>query len=109
METRTPPYKDVVIKDITRDDFKVNISGMVIKTKEGSFVIDDSTGEALVLGETSSDFVRVFGRVVPYENGFEIHAEIIQDYSTIDKELLKKTKELLRNKTALLKVSKKGE
>ncbi len=38
--------------------------------------------------------VRVFGRVIPVESGFELQGEIMQDMSDLDLDLYKKTKKL---------------
>ncbi|MEM7813777.1 MAG: hypothetical protein QW548_02660 [Candidatus Aenigmatarchaeota archaeon] len=36
------------------------------------------------------DIVRIFARVLPLENGFELHGELVQDVSGLDLELYKK-------------------
>ena len=35
-------------------------------------------------------YVRVFGRVIPYQEGLQVQADIIQDLSNINYELYKK-------------------
>lgn len=105
---RNPAYERD-IKDIKPEsDVRVRIIGTVISKSmdSSSIVIDDSTGQLTVL--ISSDellektkpgqFVRIIGLVVPYEGGFELRAEIVQDMSLLDKELYKKYKELAINK-----------
>jgi hypothetical protein len=39
---------------------------------------------------SSGGLARVFGRVVPMENGFQLQGEIVQDMSGLDMELLNK-------------------
>ena len=39
--------------------------------------------------------VRVFGRVIPVENGFEMQGEIVQDMSQLDIELHRKVESAL--------------
>lgn len=93
---RTLPYREKLIKDISKDDVKVCISGLIINKNPGNIILDDSTGQITVNIETNLDlnsFVRVFGRVMPYNN-MEIYGEIIQDFSKIDKFLYRKVQQL---------------
>ena len=99
MDTRIEPFKEKFIKDIKFEDYKVAVSGMVINQNEKSFFLDDGTGQILITCDEipSIDFVKVFGRLIPYEDHYELQAEVIQDLSNVDKELLKRVKEMLRD------------
>ena len=93
------PAIEKQIKDLTKEDANVAISGLVINKSENSFFLDDGTGQIAVSFSDSIEaegYVRVFGRVIPSENGLEIQGEIVQDLNKIDKALYKKIKELLK-------------
>ena len=91
------PYAEKFIKDISIKDFKVAVSGVIVNKSEKSFLLDDGTGQIAVSSSTVPDYqyIRVFGKVLPLENGFELQSEIIQDLSKIDKAIHRKIKELL--------------
>ncbi len=98
MDIRKQPYQEKFIHDLAKEDFKVAVSGFIVSKSTMSFVLDDGTGELFITCQEvpKEDFVKVFGIVVPAEKGFELQADIIQDYGKADKNLLKKVKELLR-------------
>lgn len=88
---------DKYIKDLSEADTFVSLSGVVVSKSDGSFVLDDGSGEIMVLLESSElpPYVRVFGRLLSYEEGLRLQADFFQDISKIDKLLYKKVKELL--------------
>lgn len=96
-------YKEKFVKDLGFSDFRVAVSGVIVSAKDSGFLLGDGSGEVYinlngmdkqpVIKDNST--VRVFGRLVPYENGFEIHGEIVQDLTGIDMGALKKIKEIL--------------
>lgn len=95
---RLPAY-DKKIADIGKDDVRVRLLGTVIDRKENVIVLDDGTGKINVVFaepvETEANKrVRVFGRVISTEGGFEIEGEILQDMSEMDLELYKKVSSL---------------
>lgn len=101
---RPSPY---VPRDITainpEQDKTVRILGTVLQVKEDSAVIDDGTGSLEVfLSEEDvntveeKDTVRVFGRVLPTPNGFELQGEILQDATDVDPDTYKKVVQLLQ-------------
>lgn len=96
METRREPYSERCVKSLSTKDYKVALSGYVLERKENAFFLDDGTGQIMVhsVKMPEVDFVRVFGKLLIYENGYELEADIVQDYSKVDKELLKKVKDL---------------
>ena len=91
-------YAEIFIQKITPADYRVCISGFIVSKKDNSFILDDGTGQILVQARElpPSDFIRVFGRTQPLESGFALEADIIQDFSSVNKELLKRVKELLQ-------------
>jgi hypothetical protein len=100
MPFETYPYKEKLIKDVSEYDINVAVSGVIINKAKTSFILDDGSSQVSIFSENIPDFsyVRVFGQVLPFENGFEIQAQIIQDLSLIDKELYTKYKKFLNQK-----------
>jgi len=92
------PFVERYIKDLSQADTFVSISGVVVSRSDGSFILDDSTGEIVVMlnSEDIPDYLRVFGRLLQYEEGFRLQADFFQDISKIDKLLYKKVKDLLK-------------
>ena len=93
------PAIEKQIKDLSKEDVDVAISGLVINKNENSFFLDDGTGQipiSFIDPIEAEGYVRVFGRVISSENGFEVQGEILQDLNKIDKVLYKKIKELLK-------------
>jgi hypothetical protein len=89
------PSADRSIKDIKPDDIRIRVLGTVIGKEENTVVIDDGTGKINVRFEEPvnaeiNNLVRVFGRVIPLEKGFELQGEIIQDMKGLDISLYKK-------------------
>ena len=96
---RRQPSIEKSIKYLKKEDFRVALSGMIIDKKENAFLLDDGTGQITVYCEEPinlNNYIRVFGKVIPLENDFELQAELIQDISGMDKELHKKVKELIK-------------
>lgn len=96
MEARRP-YSEKYIKDLSPSDTFVSLSGVVVSRSDGSFILDDSTGELPVLLSAADlpPHIRVFGRLLPYDDGFRLQGDFFQDLSKIDKLLYKKVKDLL--------------
>ncbi len=92
-----PSFVDKFIKDLSRDDAFVSLTGVVVSKLDGSFILDDGTGDILVMLDVGDppSYVRVFGRLLQYEDGLRLQADFFQDVSKIDKLLYKKVKELL--------------
>ena len=94
-----PAYKEKFIKDIKKEDIKIAVSGIIVSKDNGKIVIDDTTGNIPVEIETELEmnkFVRVFGVLIPYDDGFEVQGHIIQDLSELDIEKYMKVKALLQ-------------
>ena len=83
------------VSEIGSGDMRVSLIGTVIDRQGNLAVIDDGTGQIRVSFEKELELpidklVRVFGRVLPLEGGFELQGEIIQDMSGLDMGLLKR-------------------
>lgn len=85
------------IGDLSYKDSFVSLSGVVISSSDGSFMLDDGTGSIAVLSSSVSipSFVRVFGKVLQYDDGLKLQADFFQDISKIDKLLYNKVKKVL--------------
>lgn len=98
-EVLRSPYVEKLISDLKKEDTNVAVSGIIISKEDNSLVIDDNTGQIVVNLNAPQDvqgYVRVLGRVLPYEEGIQLQEYVIQDLNKIDKVLYKKVKELLR-------------
>lgn len=94
-----PSYKEKFIKNLSKEDVKVAISGVIVSKAEGKIIIDDTTGTIVTDVETNlsvNDFVKVFGVLLPYEEGFEVQGHLVQDLSNLDAEKYLKVKSLLQ-------------
>lgn len=81
---------------------RVRILGTVLEVRQDSLMVDDGTGstevfvnaddrEALEEGQR----IRVFGRVLPTPDSFEIQGEIVQDMSELDMDRYQQVRELV--------------
>ncbi|MAG50343.1 hypothetical protein CL621_01720 [archaeon] len=97
---RREPYSEKQINDINETDTNLAISGMIISKTDSSFVMDDGTGQLIVLNNDleiiENKYIRVFGRLIPNEDNFNLQADIIQDLSKIDTFLYNKVKKILK-------------
>ena len=93
-------YKEKQIKDVSEYDINVAMSGVIVNKDKNTFILDDGTSQISIYSENIPGFnyVRIFGRVIPFENGLEIQAQIIQDLSLINKDLYNKYKKFLNQK-----------
>ncbi|NOX71074.1 MAG: hypothetical protein GXO64_00020 [Candidatus Micrarchaeota archaeon] len=88
-QQRRLPFREKSIDSITQDDIKVRFVGMVIEKKGDTLIVDDGTGQMKVVVENAEDIdinskIRIFGRVIPTDDGAEISGEIVQDFSEAD-------------------------
>lgn len=98
---RRLPAHERKVSEIGKDDVRVRLLGTVIDSKDNIVVLDDGTGKVNVVFSEPvraevNKRVRVFGRAMPMENGFEIQGEVIQDMEKVDLELYQKVTELER-------------
>jgi len=96
------PAVDMRISALKENMGRVAIAGTVINKNPdiGSFMLDDSQSSVLVLAPSNDpeifeaikegQFIRVMGKVWGAGDEIEIQAELIQDFSKINKELYKK-------------------
>ena len=94
-------YKEKFISEITKQDTKVAISGLIIDKEDNLIFIDDKTGVIAVNLETTlpiNTFVRVFGYLINNGNEMQLQAQLIQDLSNVDKKLYNKVKTLMNQK-----------
>lgn len=91
------PFVDKYIKDLSPSDTFVSISGVVVSKNADSIILDDGSGDIVVLldSEDLPSYVRVFGRLLRTEDGLRLQADFFQDVSKIDKLLYKKVKDLM--------------
>ncbi|MBS3051216.1 MAG: hypothetical protein J4400_03635 [Candidatus Aenigmarchaeota archaeon] len=105
------PEKDVRIRILGR--MRIRILGRIIDKQDGTIVIDDGTSTAQIItdaglidaGQTdakgvirsgavrsceTNDFVCVFARVLPLEDGYELRGEIVQNRNNMDMDLHRK-------------------
>lgn len=78
---------------------KVAVSGVVVSKQENGFLIDDGTGQLIVLSESKieeGNYVRVFGQLVPLEERNELQASFVQNLDEIDKGVHRKVLEELQ-------------
>lgn len=92
---RRAPARPRRIADIDPErDMRVRILGRVTDRSQGSITISDGSASAeIILDEVQlpeSDFIRVFCRVLPLEDGYELRAELAQDAKILDTDLYKK-------------------
>jgi hypothetical protein len=85
------------IGEIGQGDLRVSVIGTVIDKQEEGLVLDDGTGKMLIRFDSPFEtelnkMVRVLGKVVPLEDGVELHGEFLQDMDGLDMELLKRLK-----------------
>jgi len=94
------------LKDIEsidpREDIRVRIVGTVLSMDDDSISVDDSTGSVDVFIEEEKieeleegQRVRIFGRVLPTPDSFEIQGEIVQDFSSVDPDLYGRIKKVV--------------
>ena len=88
---------DKQVKNLSKDDSRVTVVGTVLSIDKQSliFSIEDPSGQLTILAPTE-DLIknikigmpcRVIGIVLPYEEGLELRAEVVQDFSELSPEL----------------------
>jgi len=101
---RRLPAAERAISEIKKDDIRVRVTGTVLDVQENRIVLDDGTGKIDAVFDKppeveANQLVRVFGRVISLENGFELQGEFAQKQDGLDMELRKKVLELEGNGT----------
>ena len=95
---RLPAIEKQVSK-LNKEDTRVTVIGTVLSIDTQALIIniEDPTGELTILCPNEESLkeikigsvIRVMGMVLPYEDGIELRAEIIQDFSKLNPELYK--------------------
>jgi len=88
---------DKQIAKLSPDDSRVAVVGTVLSIDSQSliFSIEDPSGQLTILAPTEElvkdlkvgSVARVIGIVLPYDDGLELRAEVIQDFGELSKEL----------------------
>ncbi len=88
------PYREHLISTLPHQPCTLAVSGVIISIDNQGFLLDDGTGHIVVLSESPTykegNYVRVFGRLIPFEEGKEIQASFVQDLSSMHKEMHRK-------------------
>jgi len=95
-------YKEEFIKNLSNEDVKVAVSGIVIEKKENGILLDDGSGCLPVEIETDIEegkFVRVFGFLVWDGSRVEMKGNIVQDISYVDRGIYDSVKKLMSKNT----------
>ncbi len=90
---RLPAVQKKIIDINPEKDVRVRIFGKIIDKADGTIIVDDGTSTATIVTDAScavDDTVRVFARVLPLEEGYELRGEIVQIMNGLDMELYKK-------------------
>lgn len=87
-----------------KEDIRVRIVGTVISKDEDSVSLDDGSGtvEVFMRDEQIEEVeenqsIRVLGRVLPTPDSFEIQAEVVQDFSDVDKDNYDRVKKIVKS------------
>lgn len=102
-EMRRAPARPKNVEDVDpQNDIRVRVTGTVLSKEDDMITLDDGTGnvdtfieEDQMEGLEEGQQVRVFGRVLPTPDGFELQGEVVQDFSEIDKELHDRVKKVV--------------
>ncbi|MFH1978244.1 MAG: replication protein RepA [Candidatus Aenigmatarchaeota archaeon] len=83
------------ISEIKQEDIRISLIGTVLDKSETTIAVDDGSGKIEITFEEPvktevNKLVRVFGTVVPMDQGFQLRGEILQDMSKLDLGLYKK-------------------
>jgi hypothetical protein len=93
------PARERKISEISPEDARVSIVGTVVDSKGGIVAVDDGTGKIDVSFEealpvNAGQLVRVSGRLIPIEGGFELQGDAFQDFSGAALQLWRKVSSL---------------
>lgn len=102
-QMRRAPARPKDIEEIdAQNDIRVRVIGTVLSIEDDSISLDDGTGSVEVFLEEDqmedleeSQRVRVFGRVLPTPDSFELQGEVVQDFSDVDPELQDRVKKVV--------------
>lgn len=99
---RAPAELKDIAKISPETDIRVRVVGTILSKDEDSITLDDGTSSVEVFFEEEvledlkeGNRVRVFGRVLPTPDSFELQGEIVQDFESVDSELYDKVKKVV--------------
>jgi hypothetical protein len=85
-----------------QNDIRIRVVGTIISKDEDSISLDDGTGSTEVFleeeqmeGLEEGQRIRIFGRVLPTPDSFELQGEVAQDFSEVDPELQDRVKKVV--------------
>jgi hypothetical protein len=91
---RAPAIARKIANITPEKDIRVRILGKVLDKTENTIILKDSSAEAEIILEpefaaciATNETIRIFARVLPLENGFELRSELIQDMSKMNEKL----------------------
>jgi hypothetical protein len=98
---RRIPCAERRVSEIRPDDVRVRVLGTVIDRDDTRVVVDDGTGRISAVFDRAPEvglnqLVRIFGRIVPTAEGFELQADILQDMGGLDLSLHRRVSEAIR-------------
>jgi hypothetical protein len=102
---RRLPSVERTVAGIQPEDVRVSILGTIVDKKDETVVLDDGSGKITSRFEEPVKFpagslVRIFGRVLPVESGYELQGEIVQDMAGLSMELHRKVREFVSKSQA---------
>ena len=99
---RAPAVPKKISEISPENDIRVRVVGTVLSKDEDSITLDDGTSSVEVFFEEEilndleeNKRVRVFGRVLPTPDSFELQGEVVQDFEKVDSELYDKVKKVV--------------
>lgn len=90
------------ISDIRDSDTMVRVLGTAVEVREGDFTLDDGDGQMIVIADPETvsminegQRLRVIGRIFKDPEPV-LQGEVVQDMSSLDLDLYRKVRELLK-------------
>jgi hypothetical protein len=90
------------ISDIRDSDTMVRVLGTAVEVREGDFTLDDGNGQMIVIADPETvsminegERLRVIGRIFKDPEPV-LQGEVVQDMSSLDLDLYRKVRELLK-------------
>lgn len=94
-------YKEKLIAELNENDSYVVIAGLPVEISKGIILLDDGKSSIQVILNDNNipenaKFIRVFGSIINFDGKLCLHADFLQDLSSIDRFLYDKVNELIR-------------
>ncbi len=99
---RRLPAVEKKISEVDNQSARVRVTGTIIDKKDNMVMVDDGSGKIKAVfsepvPQETQEQVRVFGRVMPSDEGFEIQGELIQSMEGVDMKTYRKVREMERD------------